>query len=354
MRKYVAIFLLVFLPLTVLANSGWIEARGVSVIIDGKKELAYQAAINDALKKAVETGVGVYVSAETKTENFTLINDSILTRALGYVETYSVLSVDYDESYCYVAIRAFVSMLDLKDDLEAQGLLIKRSGDPRVVVILEETAEDFYYQGRAGQSAVEETLKKNGFNIIKSPVKDGCFSPLKEDDFLKQVDADLLVLGKASASLLSSLGGMYSYGATVNLQIYKQGSKQMIGSVLENARGIHPSREIAVDKAFTEAARLAAQNLSTDIIENLTGLTKRIQLEIEGLDYNYYVKLAEDLGRITGIDKVYPRNYTAGVGVFDLDTTQSALAIALYLNKNFSFEIVNQTEIFIVARFQGL
>ncbi|MCK7503639.1 MAG: hypothetical protein MZV70_05675 [Desulfobacterales bacterium] len=48
-------------------------------------------AISDALRKAVEQGVGAYIDGETRVENFQLISDRIYSRASGFVSSYRVI-----------------------------------------------------------------------------------------------------------------------------------------------------------------------------------------------------------------------------------------------------------------------
>lgn len=347
MRKRLLLVLIIsLLSLATLANEGrWIEAKGIAVVINNQKDLAYEAAIKDALKRAVETGVGVYVSVETKTENFALISDSILTKANGYVKEYTVMNTSFTGDYCQVWLKAYVSLTDLKNDLVAQGLMIKRAGDPRIIVQIEDDLDEYYLSMSVTQEVAEKALKDKGYNVIKSrPFEQYLAYETKEDEYLKLVDADILVRGRATATRLSSIGGMFSYGSTVVLSVYRSGSSQILASVTKNGRGIHVSPQLATELAIKEALSLAIDDLSWEILTSLTEPVKRVQLKVLELDFSLYSQLPTNLQRISGVSQVYPRSFSNGQGLFDIDTTQSSMAIAIYLNQNLGLEIIRQTE----------
>lgn len=347
MRKRLLLVLIIsMLSLVTLANEGrWIEAKGVAIVIDNQKELAYEAALKDALKRAVETGVGVYVSVETKTENFALISDSILTKANGYVKEYTVLNTSFTDDYCQVFLKACVSLTDLKNDLQAQGLMIKRAGDPRIIVQIEEYSDVSYLSTSVAQEVAEKALKDRGYNVIKSrPLEQYLAYKTREDEYLKLVDADILVRGNATATRLSSIGGMFSYGSTVVLSVYRSGSPQILASVTKNGRGIHVSPQLATELAIKEALSSAIEELSWEILTSLTEPIKRVQLKVLELDFALYSQLSSNLQRISGVSQVFPRSYRNGEGLFDIDTTQSSMAIAIYLSKNLGWEIIRHTE----------
>ena len=65
--------------------------EGVSSIERGRKDIARDHAIKDALRKAVEQAVGIFISSETVVENYEVLSDSIYSKAEEYVAEYKVL-----------------------------------------------------------------------------------------------------------------------------------------------------------------------------------------------------------------------------------------------------------------------
>lgn len=61
-----------------------VEVEGQAAIGDGGEVAARDASRADAVRKAIEQVVGVYVSSETLARNFELIEDNIYTRANGF------------------------------------------------------------------------------------------------------------------------------------------------------------------------------------------------------------------------------------------------------------------------------
>ncbi|MEI6520860.1 MAG: hypothetical protein WCO98_12600, partial [bacterium] len=65
-----------------------VTAQGVGIGADKAK--ARDEAIQDAQRKAVEQGVGLYIKSETVVANFTLVSDNIYKEAAGYVHAYNI------------------------------------------------------------------------------------------------------------------------------------------------------------------------------------------------------------------------------------------------------------------------
>jgi len=68
-----------------------VEVEGQAVISNGNEVAARDAARADAVRKAIEQVVGVYVSSESLTRNFELIRDEIYARANGFAVIEKIL-----------------------------------------------------------------------------------------------------------------------------------------------------------------------------------------------------------------------------------------------------------------------
>ena len=81
-QSKVRLFLYVLLFFCILPTLGEskemrIVSEGVGAIIDGNRARARDIAVQDALRKAVEQAMGIYVNAETIVQNAVLIRDNI-------------------------------------------------------------------------------------------------------------------------------------------------------------------------------------------------------------------------------------------------------------------------------------
>ena len=68
-----------------------VQSVGLGSIVNGDRAAAFEEAKQNALRQAVEQGVGVLLSSHTRVENFAIIEDNIYTRTEGYVRSYEVL-----------------------------------------------------------------------------------------------------------------------------------------------------------------------------------------------------------------------------------------------------------------------
>ena len=116
-------------------------------VADGKSSLARDEALNDALRKAVEQGVGTHVTTELTVEQKRLVEDRIYTESRGYIRSYKILKEGVTEGLYEVKISALVKMGKLAHDLKSIGLLIRKKQNPRVMVVIYSREVDSSYLG---------------------------------------------------------------------------------------------------------------------------------------------------------------------------------------------------------------
>lgn len=80
------------------------------------------AALKDALRSAVEAGVGIYLDTASIVKNTDLISDKILTHSQGYVESYQIVKETPGSIY-RIEIVAQVKSLLIKQSLQNERLL---------------------------------------------------------------------------------------------------------------------------------------------------------------------------------------------------------------------------------------
>lgn len=104
-------------------NGGQNEEDAIEVTADGvgtiKEDVAEarRAAIDDALRIAVEQAKGVLVSVETEVQEYALVRDEVATRCKGYVKTYRILNENKDdrERLYRISINAIVLLSNPKE-----------------------------------------------------------------------------------------------------------------------------------------------------------------------------------------------------------------------------------------------
>lgn len=150
-----------------------ILAEGVAAIT-GDVAMARDQALKDALRKAVEQGVGTFINSETRVENFQLLSDRIYSQAQGYVSSYRLVSESREVDLYRVVVRAKVKLERIEDDLRAIGILIAEQGRPRVMVVVRKVANPVAVTVGAETMAPElvETMLTAAFQEKGFPVVD--------------------------------------------------------------------------------------------------------------------------------------------------------------------------------------
>jgi hypothetical protein len=138
----------------------------------GEVSMARDEAINDALRNAVEQGVGTYITSETTVEQMTLVEDRIYSESRGYIKSYEILQEGLKEGTYQVRISAIVKMEQLAEDLESIGLLIRKKRNPRVMVVVYSEKLNSPYWGviqegnRNAENQIESKLMAKGFQLV--------------------------------------------------------------------------------------------------------------------------------------------------------------------------------------------
>ena len=117
MREY-KLFLSGFLSvilLTLLSQSVCIAQQykdvtvtGAAEISGGNQDQAKKIAIHDALRSAVEMGVGVVIQSTTEVKDFEVIKDEIKSNAEGYVKEYDIVKEGAKDGRFSVTLRVKV------------------------------------------------------------------------------------------------------------------------------------------------------------------------------------------------------------------------------------------------------
>ncbi len=125
---------------------------------------AREAAIEDALRRAVETGGGVEVASLSETRDFQLIRDVIYTQTAGLVETYRVVQENPDQEGLYtVRVEAVISRGSLNERVAAWKSLIRRKGHPRLMVVGSVDRRPFE---RRLTAEIQGALDRKGLTVI--------------------------------------------------------------------------------------------------------------------------------------------------------------------------------------------
>lgn len=353
-----------------------VESVGYSAITGANTVLARDAAIDDALRKAVEQAVGSIVSSDTMVENYQILRDSVYTKTRGYVKGYAIVNENQTFDMYQVTVRATVATGDLKNDIDAIGLMQLKAERPRVLFMVAEHAtsergpvdgrykywwqpggeggRDAFHDAAASENTLKELFLNKGFNVVdasSAPARHEIPRPFMVPDVSiaaateigRGLNAEVVVRGKAAVKRGPPTGpgsrvGVYMADITV------EAVRVDSGTVLASARGHGVARNISevsgVSEALSKASLEAGDKLVGQILANWS-VGNLIILRLNGVsDYKLVADFKNALkGQVRGIKAIYQRRFEGGAAVFELDTKVSTQNIADEISRLNGFNV---------------
>nr|HID58675.1 hypothetical protein [Desulfobacterales bacterium] len=366
---------IIFLSLVSSSYAGrykHVEVEGCANILSGRIDMARDKAISDALRRALEQAVGVMVEAESVVKNFELLNDRIYSQTSGYIKNYRIIGDRVEGGVLIVKIRATVAMKNLMKDLDAIGILIKRVGKPRLMLLISE--KNMSFPERRGDifsiGVVKDTLAKKfmekGFDLVDSKV---VLESIKDDpsithDLNKRLtddialrlasegEAEIVIIGQAIAKAGPTIMGtsIRSCQANFSARVISADSSEVIATFTTSAVAAHVNPVTGGTEALREAASKMAEKLIPQILakwKSQVAGTRTVKLVVSGLSFNN-LKYFKDFLRthVRGLADIYERSYRNGINKLDLQVKSSAKEIAEELsNKVFRKRLIRITSL---------
>jgi len=349
---------------------------GQGAIADTDTIKARNLAFDNALSKAVEKGVGRFLSEKDIAGNEQSLEQQIYSKTGRYIKSLDItkegVSSDMPGNYS-VTLKATLVADNLEHDLAGLGLLNFRANLPRVLVMVQEKNVDvvhWHVQSKESNSAeniIWNVLEIKGF---KSVDQTGLIANLTPDiekafytDDVRQAltfsagyDADIVIIGKAISRPITVAGASsdsLTVQAMVTLKAYRTSSGEEIANSATSASTITKNEIAGGAIAITKAAEEAALKLAPGIIENWTTVeetTVPITMFINGL------KSIEDLitfkhefrDKVSSVKTFERRTFSGSAAAYDLEITNTVPEIVAELSKNelksFEVQVRSQSE----------
>ncbi len=244
-----------------------------------------QEALIAAKRDAVEKGIGMILLSQTEIENFMVKKDQIITKTMGAVKSYEVLSeTKASDGSHETKIRAVLSRTTMRDDLAAFHILIESMDKPRVMVVISEN--------NVGNGEPTNDFAENAIiNFLRDPYEFDVVDPAVSADIKRsqqkmaaltgdakaaaaigsQYGAEVMLVGNAvsreAKGLSQNLGGMVSVQADVTLKAINCSSNRIIGTSNSHGAHVHISPNTAGNKAIEKASTKAIKDLLDAIIK---------------------------------------------------------------------------------------
>ena len=334
----------------------FVTAEGVAVIQGNAMDIARDAALEDAQKRAVEQAIGILIDSQTQVENYQLISDKILSQTKGYIKRYNVVGETADGSLLRIRINAEVSLSQLTDDLTGIGILLGQMHKPRTIVMIAEQniGQEWYawwwgpHASQTEMGVVENTFAdvftQKGFEFIDHATALKEFritSPYKVQDLTatqattlgNEVDAEVVIVGKALSKFYGEIGGgMKSAQADLSVKAVRTDTGQIIAVVTTHAAAVHISEETAGIEALKKAAQTASDEMMGKILAVYSreiGSTRSVNITINGLNKTQFVKFKDVLrNQVRGIKDLHERSFNGTTARISVDSKVSAQTLS--------------------------
>jgi Tfp pilus assembly protein PilF len=295
-----------------------------------------EQAVYSALRAAVEQGVGLFVSSDTKVENFQLIHDKIFTRTRGYVSRYKVIDGSERTEYglTHIKVRAEVSTARIRDDLEAIRLIYSLKNLPRIMVVTADYAAGKKLVQQTGATVLEDELLAKKFTLVDQSQ----LAKLKERDLSRpsvhselaragfRFGADLIITGVAVAG---TPYGTDVYGVKqmrvpvqINYRLIRADNARVISvASFSNDWGAQSSMK-AMNTAITRAAKKASKKLIAELIDfwkSEVYNTTRINVTVNGMHGKQLNELNHEIAKGAMVRSVSLRYIERDKAVFDVE-----------------------------------
>ncbi len=334
-RLSVAVLSLFILGTYVAAAEDDITAEGHG--IGANKQEALMAAKRDA----VEKGIGMVLLSQTEIENFMVKKDQIITKTIGSVKSYDVLSESKAADGSFeVKIRAVLSRTSMREDLAAFHILIESMDKPRVMVVVSEN--------NVGNEEPTNSFAENAvIKFLRDPYEFDVVDPAVSADIKRsqqkmaalagdakaaaaigsQYGAEVMLVGTAvsrqAEGLSQNLGGMVSVQADVTLKAINCSSNRIIGTSSGHGAHVHISPNSAGNMAIEKGAKKAIKDLLDAIVKEWrnqlnNGIT--IRVTVENVDsFRLKNSIMHTLKSISNISAARERGWKAESRLLEID-----------------------------------
>ena len=275
------------------------EAVGSARMYSGEEKQAKDEALRDAMKNAIEQGVGAVLNSETEVENFQVVSDRILKKSKGSIQSYRILregAVDNGINY-EVVISAVVDDDLLNQSMETFRIMQQLTGRKTVMVVYNptvhgelplnpENGNDFQLI-KEGITVLSRAFLKRKFEVIDTEaslamIKDTeTMSEDNEGEFNEVVSemankygAQYYVTFTVMAS--NKEGGTRSVAKSIiNAKLFNVGSARLINQVSGKGRKKYKKSTSGMDVfenmmiAINQASKQVKDKLVNSLIERL-------------------------------------------------------------------------------------
>lgn len=318
-------------------------------------------AIMDALRKAIEQGVGTFIQSQTEVEDYAVIYDKIISNTRGYISEYEIVEEGIENKddprkvRTWVTIKAVVKLGNLKDDWQALAFLIKKKGNPKIMVVIRDKIDGKVDKNRGiDRSSVEfesflqekgirpvdkATMQENKLNDIKGASLEGNLA--KVAALGKEYRANIVIIGYADATHRQSsepypgVGMVHYYRGSMVVKVVRTDDAQIIYSKnfpAERKTDVGDQSKLeAANKALVKVGKMATPEILAGIMkawnQDIT-LGSEVTVTIQGVNFASVRKIMKKLKKIRFVTEVNRDHFSNNIVKFRVKTRYDSFKLA--------------------------
>jgi len=314
-----------------------VEAEGEANVIPGNRLNTRDQALSVAQRNAIEKAVGVLVSGQMVVSQARLIESQVFSKTAGYLKAWDILSEKEEDGLFTVKISAKVKLGDVRKDLDGLGLLIrtKKVGNPRVMVLVDETVDGQPSKSRTVETGLVKPLLDAGYKVVdleqlaEIRSQDAVVRAARGDEkaaaeLARRFGAEIALVGSVETHRLAgtdevSLAGMISYRGRLNLKAVKTSSGQMVLADSREGSAMDLEAGTAATRCLTGLSEASGAELAQKLAPALWEGAE-VQLAISGIkDFATLQSVVAALRAVDGVRDVTVRTFAGGAAELDCD-----------------------------------
>jgi hypothetical protein len=326
-----------------------VDAEGLAPLI-ADIGLSRKNAINDAQKRAVESVVGVYVSADSLVSKAKLVEDYITSKTEGFIQNYKILSEKKDSDFYRVRIKAWVRSEDLSKKISEIDINPQKYVTPSISFWIDEKSDSQPSQTNIAELQLMKMFVDAGFVVSDHKpqefYKNSTVLLNDNSENLERLKSDIVVIGETSSNFNTDrgLGGLVSYRANLSLKVLMTSTRDIVTTANDAASGIDVNKPASSEKAIQNVARKVGQELPQKVLTYLKDKAFATLVVRNLQDLLETKRLIRSLDSFPTVKDCWVKNYSDKIAVISMDLKRGTLeeiGKMLELNDNFKFKVVN-------------
>jgi len=334
----------------------WVTVTAEAAGVDAR---AQDQAVAQALRKAVETACGVFLTSQSDARDYKAVYDKVLADTVGYVREYKVVKVSTAGGVTSATLRVRVSTKKFERAWAAIAHTVNRENNPRVIVAIIDatrhtTTAPASEVDQAGivQGKIEDFFLSKGIKLMDRTTaervtkRDVLLAAIKDDTKAlaaigARFKADVVVAGRANARYGKTIKiadqEMYQYVASLTIRAVRTDSAEVLAVKTYGPLTVNTlQRSGAADKALAKLGEQFAPKVLAAVVEawrKQVHVSRTLQILISGMDYKLWKAFNAEAAKLRGVQALRLREITEQVATIDVEYAYGNTSLADHLTE---------------------